>query len=250
MTTGPLILYDNRLLDAVPVASTTAAGFDVLNLRDARPYTFWKPTANPSTVTVDSGSAKTIDYCLLYGHNLGSTGCTVELRKSTDNFAANDVLVSTHTPTDDKPILLLPTSYTTRYSRLRFITGRVPTIAMAMFGARLEIPAGVKEGFDPMGRNAIAQFNRSVKGYPLGKVINFQEWKESLNFELLTWSWLRATWAPAWDAWLQSEPWVFAWNADTYPKESYLVTADGQYSAPHRSGSYCNLTVPVTGVMP
>lgn len=250
MATGPLFLYENRLLDAVPVASTTAAGYNVLNLRDARPYTFWKPTAMPATVTVDSASAKTIDYCLIYGHNLGSTGCTVELRKSNDNFAANDVLVATSTPTDDKPLLLLPVSYTSRYSRLRFITGSVPTIAMALFGVRLEVPAGVKMGFDPLGRNAIAQYNRSVKGYPLGKVINYQEWKEKLTFELLTWTWVRANWTPAWDAWLQSEPWLFAWNADTYPKETYLVAADGAYSTPHRSGALTDLEVAVTGVMP
>lgn len=250
MSTGPLILYENRLNDAVPAASSSATGYNVLNLRDARPYTFWKPTANPSTVTVDSGSAKAVDYLWIYGHNLGSTGCTVELRKSTDNFAANDVLVDTHTPVDDKPILRVLSSYTSRYHRVRFITGSVPTIAMVLFGVRLEVPAGIKTGFDPLGRNSIAQYNRSVKGYPLGKVINYQEFKENLSFELLSWTWARTTWGAAWDAWLQSEPWGIAWNADTYPKESYLVTADGAYATPHRSGSLCDLSVAVTGVMP
>lgn len=248
--TGPLILYDNRLLDAVPAASTTAAGYNVLNLRDARPYTFHKGTAIPLTITVDSGSAKSIDYLWIYAHNLGSTGCTVEVRKSTDDFGANDVLVDTHTPTDDKPILRVLSSYSSRYNRVRFTTGSVPTVAICMLGNRLEVPAGVKTGFDPIGRNSIAQYNRSVKGYPLGKVINFQEWKESLSFELVTWTWVRDTWAAAWDAWLQSEPWGFVWNPDTYPKESYLVTADGSFSTPHKSGSLCDLIVPVTGVMP
>lgn len=247
--TGPLVLYENRLNDAVPVASTTAAGFSVLNLRDARPYTFWKPTANPSTVTVDCGSAKLADYLLVYGHNAGSTGCTVEIRKSTDNFAANDVLVATSTPIDDKPLLVLFTSASSRYWRVVFKTGTVPTVAMVLFGNRLEVPAGVKMGFDPLGRASIAQYNRSVKGYPLGKVINYQEWKETLNFELVSWTWARTTWGAAWDAWLQSEPWLFAWNADTYPKETYLVTADS-YATPHKSGSLCDLSVPVVGVMP
>lgn len=248
--TGPLILYESRLNDASPVASSTAAGFNVANLRDARPYSFWKPNAMPATVTVDCGSAKTADYLLVYAHDLFTKGCTIEIRKSTDNFAANDVLVATNTPADDKPLLVLFTSTSSRYWRIRVLTGTAPTIAIAMFGNRLEVPAGVMEGFDPVGRSSIAQYNRSVKGYPLGKVINYQEWKQTLKFELVSWTWVRTTWAAAWDAWLQSEPFIFSWNPDTYPKESYLVAADGAFSTPHKAGQYCDLQVPVTGVMP
>jgi len=250
MPTGPLVLYESRLNDAVPVASTTAAGYNVLNLREARPYNFWKPTAMPATVTVDCASSKSADYLAVYGHDLFTQGCTIEIRKSTDNFAANDVLVATHTPADNKPILVLFTSTSSRYWRIRVLTGTAPTIAIAMFGVRLEIPAGVREGFDPIGRNSVGQYNRSVKGYALGKVINYQEWKENLRFELVSWTWVRTTWSAAWDAWLQSEPWLFAWHPDTYPKETYLVGADGPYSTPHKAGSLCDLDVAVTGVMP
>jgi hypothetical protein len=37
----PLILYDNRLDDGTPTATDTAAGYDVLNLKDLRTYTYW-----------------------------------------------------------------------------------------------------------------------------------------------------------------------------------------------------------------
>src|SRR3954464_7747325 len=101
---SPKFLYDNRFNDAVPVASTTAAGdFNVLNLLDFRPYTWWKPTALPATVTIDSGSAKAADFAMIYGHDLFTQGATLEIRKSTDNFAANDVLVATKTPTSNDP---------------------------------------------------------------------------------------------------------------------------------------------------
>lgn len=54
----PKFLYDSRFDDATPVASSTAAGdFNVLNLRDWRPYTWWKPSAMPATVTVDRGTS-------------------------------------------------------------------------------------------------------------------------------------------------------------------------------------------------
>lgn len=248
--TGPLVLYENRLNDAVPVASSTAAGYDVLNLRDYRDYTFFKAGAIPVNITVDSGSAKAIDYLAIYGHNLGSTGCTVELRKSTDNFAANDVLVDTHTPADDKPILRVLSSYTSRYNRVRITTGSVPTIAMILFGVRMEIPAYMREGFDPVGRGVMATQNRSVKGRALGKVLDYRQWKETLNFELVSWTWVRATWQLAAEASLEVQPFLFSWNPDTYPKETYHVEMDGSWSAPHKSGSYCDLQVPVTGLLP
>ena len=59
----PAILYDNRLADAAPAASDTAAGdFDVANLADWRPFTWWRPATMPATVTVDSGAAAPVDY--------------------------------------------------------------------------------------------------------------------------------------------------------------------------------------------
>lgn len=253
--TGPLCLYESRLNDATPVASSTAAAtatvtYNVLNLRDARPYSFWKPNAMPGTVTVDCGSAKTADYLLVYSHDLFTKGCTIEIRKSTDNFAANDVLVATSTPADNLPLLLLFTSTSSRYWRITVKTGTAPTLAIVMFGNRLEVPAAPREGFDPVGRNSVGQNNRAVKGYPLGRVIAYQEFRETLNYELLSWTWVRDSWGAAWTAWLQSEPWLYAWNPDTYPKETWLVLSDGSYNTPHKSGSYADLQVPVTGVFP
>jgi len=248
---GPLALYESRLLDAVPVASTTAAGFDVLNLRDMRDFTWWKPTALPATVTVDCGSAKDADYLAIYGHELGSKGCTVEVRKSTDNFAANDVLVDTHAPTDDKPILRPFTSASSRYWRIRIVNGTAPAIAIALLGVRLEFPVlGMQQGFDPIGNDLKAQYNRSVTGHALGKVINYREWKANLEVELVSWTWARTTWKAAAEAWLDSEPWLFAWNPDAYPKETYHVAIDGKWDTPHRSGSLCDLRVPVVGLIP
>jgi hypothetical protein len=248
---GPLVLHDNRLRDAVPVASSTAAGFDVLNLRDMRDFTWWKPAALPATVTVDSGSAKNADSLAIYGHELGSKGVTVELRKSTDNFAANDVLVDTHAPTDDKPILRTFTSTSSRYWRIRVLNGTAPAIAIALPGVKLEIPTGgMEQPFDPIGRNLKSQYNRSIAGRGLGKVINYREWKARLEFKHLTWTWVRDTWRSAAELWLESEPWLFAWNPDSYPKETYHVAIDGEWDAPHRSGSRCDLRVPVVGLIP
>jgi hypothetical protein len=252
MPTGPLALYESRLNDATPVASTTGAGYDVLNLRDLRDYSFWQPTAQPSTVTV--ASAGSVDYWGLYGHNCGSKGVTVELRKSNDGFAANDVLVDTYTPANDKPFVrVLASSSGTGSWRLRFVNGTVPTIAIALLGNRLEFPAPLAQPFDPLGYALAGQVNKSVKGRALGRVINYRDWKQELVFEKVSWAWVRATWQPAAVAWLDSQPWLFAWNVDAYPNEVYQVSIDqevGGWSTPHLPGSLCDLHLPVDGVMP
>ena len=96
MTAKPKFLHDNRLNDGTPVASTTAVGnYNVLNLLDFRPFTWWKPTALPATVTIDSGVPRAADYALIYGHDLHDAQVAVEVRGSTDNFAASDVLLAT-----------------------------------------------------------------------------------------------------------------------------------------------------------
>jgi len=247
-TDYPKFLYESRLNDAVPVAGTTAAGFDVLNLRDSRSFTWWQPTAMPATVTVDCGSAKAADYLAIHGHDLNTTGCTVEVRGSSDNFGAVDILVHSVTPASDKPVLVFFTSVAYRYWRLTFTTGTVPTVAIAMLGQLLDIPAGVQSGFDPIGRKVIEQSNRSVEGHALGKVIQFEEWEQSVTFELLAWAWVRATWLPAWAAHLRGLPFLFSWDPTGHPTEVFHVETDGQFSTPHRAGGFVDLTVPLVGL--
>lgn len=250
MPTGPLVLYDNRLRDAVPAASSTAAGYDVLNTRDLREYTWWKPAALPATITVDCGGVKNADSSAIYAHNLGSSGCTVEVRKSNDNFAANDVLVDTFAPGDDKPILRLFALTGSRYWRYRFLNGVPPTLAIALLGSKLEIPVPMQR-FDPLGYALRGQTNRSVLGRALGRVIDYREWKETFTFENLTWAWVRANWQPAAQAWLDSEPFLFSWNPDAYPKETYhVVIGDEGWRTQHKPGSFCDLQLPLSGVMP
>lgn len=244
-TDYPKILYESRFNDATPAASTTAAGFNVANLTDYRSYTWWKPTAIPATVTVDCGSAQSADYCAIWGHDLASTGCSVQVRGSTDNFSASDVLVAeSDTPavTSDKPLLITFTSASYRYWRLTFASGTVPTIAIALLGELLDIPAGVRSGLDPIGRKVVEQFNQSVEGHALGKVLEYEAWKQTVTFELLSWAWIRSTWQAAWAAHIRSEPFLFAWDPTNHPLEIFhCVTRDG-FSTPHRSGSLADLS--------
>jgi hypothetical protein len=391
----PKIFHESRFDDATPVASTTATGYDVLNLLDWRPYTEWQPTALPATVTVDAASlaweftntldgwtgadvtltanptflnvvstatnprivspttvidgkanryitarirrnagtgwdsrsaryqtnrhisgtaySKNIvdptggvpgswvvavwdmhdlsfggddwkkstitgmeihlgettadefdidwiavapslsaDYALFWGHDFGTQGVTVEIRGSVDNFSADDNLVATTDPEGDGPLLLEFTSAQYRYWRFTITAGASsgnPTIGIAAIGAALEIPKYLREGFDPRGRMPKGRFNKSVTGQPLGRTVQYEEWSQSLTFELLTWAWVRATWEPAWEAHLRGEPFVFAWDSTSHATELALVTMDGGFKTPHKAGSVTDLMINLTGLL-
>ena len=391
----PKIFHDNRLDGGTPVASTTATGFDVLNLRDFRPYTEWQPTALPATVTADAASlaweftasadgwtstfitltpnatyinlvetagnpqfrspsglsvdgavnryfvarirrnagsawagqayyktsrrsesslfrkdiadptsgaggawvlaiwdmhdltlggddweksiitqvrmdfgsdatgdfdvdwiglfpSLSADYALIWGHDLGTQGVTVEVRGSVDNFSADDNLVATTDPEGDGPVLLEFTSAQYRYWRFNITAGTAsgnPTLGIASIGTALEIPQYLREGFDPRGRKPQGMFNRSVAGMPLGRTIQYEKWSQSLTFQSLTWAWVRATWEPAWDAHLQADPFIFAWDSVSHADELALVTVKDGFATPHKAGSYADLILALEGLL-
>lgn len=245
----PTFFYDNRLSDATLVASSVASGFAAASVTDWRPYTWYKPNTLPATLTVDCASAKAADYLLVYGHNLYTKGCTVEVRGSTDNFAASDVLVASKTPTSDAPFLVLFNSVAYRYWRLRITGAAAPSLAIVSIGARLVLPTYLPQGFDPRARKVEGQNNTNENGQPLGQVIQFESWKQRIRLERVTWSWLRNTWEPAWNAHLRSKPFGFAWETDLFPEDIKLVKTGLGFDSPHSAGGTCDLSVELSGVV-
>jgi len=115
----PKFFYDNRFDDATPVASSTAAGdFNVLNLRDWRPFTFWKPSAMPATVT---GDAATLAY---------------EFTNSADGWTTFQATITvnpttiTLTSTGADPQLISPTALSIDGGKNRYIVVRLKRTAI------------------------------------------------------------------------------------------------------------------------
>jgi hypothetical protein len=244
----PAILHDTRFSDGTPTASSTADGYNVANLSDWRPYTWWKPVAMPAQVTVDCASAKAADYLFIYGHDLFTKGCTVAVRGSTDNFTSSDVLVASVTPSADTPVMLAFSSAPYRYWRLNITGSAAPSLAVAALGAMLRLPTYLPQGFDPLGRKAVGDTNKNSKGQVLGRVIDFEEWSQEVEITAITWSWVRSTWLPAWASALRSRPFGFAWDPDNYSGEARLVSIKGEFDTPHNAGSLCDLVFELTGV--
>jgi hypothetical protein len=245
--TKPFIAWDNRFADATPVASSTALGA-AINLADFRPYTSWKPTSLPATVTVDCTSAKPVDYLAVFNHNLFSNGCTIEVRGSTDNFSASDVLVHSYTPAADTAFIRNFTGASYRYWRIRITGTTAPTLTICAFGVGMEMPNNLPRGFSPLDRELTAQTNIGETGLPLGTALMFEAWAETVQMRNITPAWLRSTWLPAWKAHLRDTPFLFAADLPQYPTEIYLVAAGKKFSAPISTPVLASLTFDIKGV--
>ncbi|MDF3821970.1 hypothetical protein P3G55_18845 [Leptospira sp. 96542] len=254
----PTLFFDNLLADpgATVTASSTDSGYAVRNLYDWRAYTWWKPTAMPASVTIDCGADRQADFALIHTHNLGtlmsSDTITVQVRASSDNFAASDELIATLAPQvegDDAPLLAVfdsPQIY--RYWRIVFVGDVVPSIAIAAIGQAFELPEWLSQGFDPLGRTLEGQGNTNEKGQPLGRSVQFESWTQPIVLERISSAWLRSQWMPAWRARLRGQPFVFGWDYELAPTELILVTAGERFASPHYSGGLCDLSFDLSGV--
>lgn len=244
----PVLIWDNRFADATPAASSTESGA-AINLADFRPYTSWKPSALPATLTVDCGSAKSADSLSVFNHNLFSSGITVAVRASTDNFSASDVLVDSFEPTSDDAFVRTFASASYRYWRLSLSGSSAPTLSIAALGMLLEFPKSMPRGFDPLMRKSFQQTNVSEDGLPLGKAIMFEQWSETLSFHNLLSTWVRGTFLPIWKSHLVKNPFLFVFDLTNNPDEIYLVESGDMVNMPHsNSKTYMALSFAIKGV--
>jgi hypothetical protein len=116
-------------------------------------------------------------------------------------------------------------------------------------GELLDVPAYLSSGFDPIGRTPKGQTNRSELGHPLGRTVMYEAWEESVTFECLSWSWLRADWLTAWRDHLRDEPFLWLWDPTGHPAEVYLVAVKDGFKSPHQTGSYTSLSMTLYGVV-
>ena len=90
--------YPNLIdVSGVGITSTSAAtGAPVSNVANELKTRVWRTGTSTAaeSVTFDLGSSKACTAVILFAHTLLNTDSTIQLRKSTDNFAANDVLVT------------------------------------------------------------------------------------------------------------------------------------------------------------
>ncbi len=237
MMNEPVILYDNRLFDGTPTATDTDSGseYDVLNIRDLRPYTWWKAgSAGTKYITIDCGSTKSVDAMGIFSHNLGTAAASVSVESSgTGAWAGEEVQrLAPFTPSSDLVILKLFTSASAQHWRIKIVTATViPQIAVSLLGERMTFEKRLQGDFDPNQETIEGTSQKSKTGQILGEVVRFHSLKILPAWRELTPSWISSTFVPAWNAHIKLlKPFLWAWNPDIYPDEVYLVKVPDNFT--------------------
>lgn len=236
----PIILADNRFLDAAPTATGTATGFDVLHIRDLRPYTFWQAAAaGTNYLTVNCGSAKQADALGIISHNLATAAALVSLEISNDG-ANWSTRVAPFIPTSDRAFMKLFVPATAQYWRIKIVTSAVaPSIAVAMIGQRLEFPFPPDAPYIPYSETTEEETSVTKAGHPLGTVIRFFGIEINPQFSRLDRDWVEQTWLPFHNLYARWRKFFFyAWDLDRYPEQVFFVRDTAKHETPLTVGMY------------
>lgn len=230
----PIILSDNRFLDAAPTATGTAAGFNVLHLRDLRPYTFWQAAAaGTNYITVNCGSVKPADCLGMISHNLFTAGALVSVETSPDGISWSP-RIAPFTPTSDRAFLKPFVSVNAVWFRIKIVTADVaPRIAVAMLGKRLEFPFPPDSPYVPYTESTEEESTISKAGHCLGTVVRYYGIEVNPSFSWPTREWLETVWLPFNNSVARSRKYFFyAWDLERYPDLVFFVKSAGKYETP------------------
>jgi len=223
----PKILYGSILEAATLAATDTAAGYDVNNIIDFRPYTLHKFNASGTKyITADYESAVTVDALGIVGHNLGTAEATVSVEYSSDNFSAdvNEALAGFQ-PANDRALLKEFTPAEAQYWRIKIVTAATAAqIGVALLGEVLTFERWLSSGFDPDALKIVASSETSKTGNMLGATLSYVTRNIAMSFQNITPGWISDTFKAAWDAHLELlKPFLLAWEITNHADEVYFV---------------------------
>ncbi|MBU1864249.1 MAG: hypothetical protein KKH94_11340 [Candidatus Omnitrophica bacterium] len=229
----PIILAENILEDAGTLEATnTAEDFDIANIIDRRPYTFWKAEAEGTLyITATLAEPVAADCIGIIGHNFGTAEAEITLQHSDNGSDWSDAL-DMFEPTTNKAILKTFILATKQYWRLKIVTTAIaPELAVLFVGSKLEIPRYVLGSFDPGPETIHAESARSKAGHLLGANIRYIEHNISVSFQNLTDAFVRNNFKPIWDEYIsQLKPFFWAWNIEGFPNDIYYVSIPDNFS--------------------
>jgi hypothetical protein len=248
---NPIILYDNRLLDGTLSSSEVMSGFDVNNVIDYRPYTYWVANnSGTNYISVDCVTPKTADCLGIIGHNLYSIGASVSVWSS--NNGINWIQRLVFNPTSDKALLKTFTQASARYWKLQIVnTSGQPRIAVVFIGNKLEFPYPPNAPFVPYSESIEVESKRSKTGHLLGSVIKYKQIEISINFSDLTRDWVNTYFKPFWDNHASElKPFFWAWDIDYSSDVFYVTIQDNmKYETPLSMLSYVDkLSLEMRGI--
>jgi hypothetical protein len=255
----PFILSANILENYDSLAATdTDDGYDVLNVLDRRPYTWWQAgnvTTRTKYIEYWRDLAASADTIGIVGHNLSSAGASIALEHSSDGMTWTTA-VTGFAPGSDKAILKTFSSTSRKYWRLKIYRdgsdfSYKPRLAVVVIGSRLEFPTPPDSPFAPNPEEIVATSNKGRTGHHLGTVIGFYAVRITAKFAQLSTSWVASTLYPWWrDYGRRLLPFFWAWNLTAAPDSVHYLklTDNSKFQDPRsRAGFVDAVTLEMEG---
>lgn len=256
----PFIAWDNSLtLASATITSSRPVLTDgaLENAISGTTYDYWLPDVAGAQVSynVQFTTARRFTFAAIVGHNLGTLGGTVRVRRSTDGGATwSDAGAGEITPTNDEPIgfrMIDNASNNAADWQFYFagLTAGDPLyVAGLFFGKEKIFPVGVYSGFAPpiYPTEVQLQSNVSNGGNLLGSSVIAQGTSLSAKFPFLSPSFVRtdlATFIPSFN---QGNPFWFAWRPDTFTSDLRYCWRDGAAAVPVNEGGLDYMSLPLS----
>ena len=224
-----VILSDNRFLDGLPTTPYTAAGYNVLNVRDGRTYTSWRSDrAGTQYITVDCGTPKGADTLGLAGTNFKGLSGTYIAVESSDNGSAWTSRLSAvelSYSTLNRAYLKTFLGATARWWRVMIQTSSVPPqVAILMLGMRIGFPRAPDAPFAPIEAKRIVEASKSKTGQLIGVTSRYTELSISPRWTTIEFDFIENEMLPFFREYGGGmNPFFWAWDIFHRPEEVYLV---------------------------
>jgi hypothetical protein len=236
---APTILYQNIFLLGTPIATDTAAGYNVLNITDSRDFTYWKAASSGTKyITIDCGSVKSADCLGLYAHNLDSAQAngSVSVESSINNTDWTQRLAP-YIPQSGASVKIF-TSASARYWRVKIVTASVAAqVGIVMLGARLDMEWPAETPISYLNESISGIATESMAGNFLGAVIRNHPVNFNISFRNFTKAWFDSNFLPFWNAHAKKlKPFFYCHDLTNYAADTYFVRcADESVFNPTRS---------------
>lgn len=225
----------NWLSGGTATASSTASGFDADAPLNTLTYETWKPSSLAATWAYNHGSSAQCDYACIAAHDLGTSGCTIQIEYYTG--VSWIALTPATAISDDSPIFVLFERTLAREWRINITSGTAePSIGVIKFGLALQMERPIYGGHSPitLARQTILRSNYSETGEYLGRTKQRSYLSTSFAWSNLTAAWVRSNW-PTLQKAIEAEPFWIAWRPSSFGEVGFCQV--DEVPIPQNSGT-------------
>ena len=239
--------YQNLLETGTVTVTSEATGFPKENSFDWLPWDYWNAgRAGAVYITVDMGTATTVDYWALAFHDLSDHSGTIKPQYSsgsTSPISWSD-LDTVQTPAANQMIFSPVTSVSVRYYRFEISsTTLASAIGALSLGQYLTLQRGEKNFTTPYhGRNKKILNSIGETGNPLGSTVYAQGQKFTIKQENVTPAWIAANWEALIDH-IEIKRFFFMHDYENAPTEVAFCWTDRIKYPQYNNDNYMNFSI-------